>query len=160
MYKIILLAFAVLLLASCATMPTRFPVTDPVDRDFIASVWQDSLEFNLPEGQGADIAWQRAQVFVTRFGAPIARSTSYSITTYPSQFYASEGSVVSVAYTVTRLRENGRVYFTVSGWAKGDTNADRLNVHMLSRYMRTGELFPWLLCRDIEISNIINPYNQ
>jgi len=157
MKKGLLLLIVAIFLAACATVKVRQRVTDPVDREYLASVWTDSLEFVLPDGDLAELAWYRAQVFVARFGAPIAHSYSYSISTLNPRFYTSVGSVASIAYTVTRLKEGNKVYFAIAAYAFGDTYADRLNSRMLSRYMRTGQLRAHLLNRDFDIGSIINP---
>lgn len=158
MKKLLYVVLLAVLLASCATIPTRIQVSDGSDRDFIRSIWEDSLEFSIPEGKAAELAWDRAHVYVAQFGAPIAHAYKLSITTINPQFYSGPGKTASIAYVVTRLNENGRDYFTIQAFAWGDTLADRLGARMLSRYMRTGEIRKHLINLDLDVGSIIGRY--
>lgn len=152
-----MLAFVVLalLFTACAVNPGLLPVQNMDDRQFIATVWGDSLSFSLPDDEKAELAWHRAEVFVARFGSPISHSYKYAITCYPVTITSTTATYRDVSYIVTRIKESNRVYFSISGVSVGKRITGRLNSYMLAHYMKTGELKEHLLNADLEITNII-----
>jgi hypothetical protein len=155
-YAALCLFTAAILISGCATVNSR-PIPNQEDQEFMRLVWEEPLEFELPAGEAANIAWNRAQVFVAKYGTTLNMVEDFLIQTTFPVYARYNDSIVMVRYAVTRLNENNKSYFSVSAYAVGAQTTATLNGKMLVRYMKSGDIRPHLVAQDFDIGSIINP---
>jgi hypothetical protein len=162
MKRTIITALVLFVLASaifisgCATVSRR-QVTNREDMEFIRSVWEESLDFDLPAGDASLLAWNRAQVYVAKYGTSLNMVQDFLIQSSFPPYPKSSDGIILVRYAVTRLNYKDKTEFSVSAFSSGASTAATLNGKMLVRYMKTGELRPHLLSQDFDMGQIINP---
>ena len=152
---ILVLLLGTLFLGGCFAPKVRFYPTES-ERDFIQSVWQEATVFNVKNGEEADLAWNRAHVFLAQYGTKIRMVGPFTVeTVVPDKLILPQiprafQRYVPMYYAVTRLQNAEQDEFFVHAYSSFAPDTAELNAKLLARYMQTGQLQAELISRNME----------
>lgn len=140
MKRIVLLLM--LAAAGCATTGNYVQPGDfisPLDQRYVDELMAEPTTFRISRAEGPD-AWSRAQAFIGRYaGMKLQIHSENILQTYnPSNEFR-------FAYYITRSPIMDSVEFRVECISDYSVYQRRLNAHLCSRYIRTGEIKERLL---------------
>ena len=129
-------ALACLAIAGCATLT-------PAQKSYMAKVNAGSTTFRVPKTQ-SDIAWQRAQVFVSKYSSMKIQTATNNVL----ETFNPGSSDVSFGYSINRLDNGDSTEFSVScvtgNIFAGGQATD--NAHICADYIASGDLpYPTLI---------------
>lgn len=122
----------IILMVGCMSMADR------AEQAYLAEVMQSPLQYEIPDGD-ADVQIARAGHFISEYSAkPVISASDYLIQTQPTDF------THGLEYRVVVVKKKATAVVIISCkprtlYPPVPDNA-RLNAHLLSYYMRTGEM--------------------
>jgi hypothetical protein len=130
-------ALSTFVIVGCAATLT------PAQQSYMSKVNAASTTFRIPKNQ-SDNAWQRAQVFVSKYSSLTIQSTTNNVLETKSPV----GKLYAFGYNVNRLDIGDSTEFSVScstgnNFATGKAND---NAHICADYIASGQLpYPELI---------------
>jgi hypothetical protein len=107
MRYICMLSVIIMALSACSVPKTMFTINNDDDRAFIRTVWTEPNPAVYTTTAEADLAWERARYFVSRFGVPLRKSYGFYLDTLPPVQRFNDGFVL-LGFILYRLNEGDK----------------------------------------------------